>query len=143
MKQLKRLSSLLLLIAILAFAGMSFAPCLTNGSYSFVKETGYAYTSGYASGFCCVVSVIELLLLLKSQKVGASVLGAVLNAVKAFAPLPVLNGFARLLPGGIMGETYYYSLTVWGYAILCLGGIITLLYIIDAAGKKHIEETEE
>lgn len=148
----------ILLILIIFFVALSFAPCIKvkesdkryNGVLDLpgcqliyeseskaetVKSDPQSEAEAFARnlfwGICICCSIAEMALLLKSRRPSASIFGAVLNGIKTAAPVLLMNPWSELLSWMTGSKIYRYSYMGWGCVLLGLGGLIFLLYILD------------
>lgn len=133
MKYIKS-NKVILLFLLIAFAALSFAPCLTkttSSSLGLIDPNDFSTTvsqENYLPLFCCIVTVPELLLLLCIRR-GFLILGLFLNLIKTFAPLIFVN--LRTLVIELIGQAHStYTFSIVGYILAGLGIVISVLYIV-------------
>ena len=134
----RNLITLSLLIAgLLAFAALSFGPCVdttkaASFSPSYISDDLPVVTSttGYLPKFCCLVTVLELLLLIPRPRIWLRIVGMLLCGAKMFFPLRLLR-FFELIFTDIGGSSRHFSLNTLGYGLIALGGLVLLAYLAD------------
>ncbi len=131
----KEAINLILLVALIAAAGLSFAPCIREISENVISVDGIPAGSisyedyPFVPFFFCIVTGIEILLLLLKGTAVSRIMGLTLHLLKAFASLwLILNGWFVPM-GGLY--TYRYMLTAPGYLleVVCIAALI--LYVFD------------
>lgn len=126
-------SKVVILILLLLSTAFSFFPCIKIiKTYVAGVDQGEVYVEycSYLPAFFCIVSLIEILLLLiKFISIRLRVVGSVLTVFKIFIPIFLYKGGVFDTCGGLISTNYHFSLLGW---ILVLLGLLTVsLYIVN------------
>lgn len=145
MKNLSVMKKILIAINII-FAAMSFGPCFREMRVSMLpllpiesmEESGF---KGYLPWFCVTIVIIEILLML-SKKKSMSIIGMSLNLIKTFVTYKLFEFVGRIIApiGGLY--SLQYDFTTWGKALIGVGCIITVLYLIEFIVSLRKKSTE-
>ena len=148
----------ILLILIIFFVALSFAPCIKvkesdkryNGIFHLsgcqtideseskpetTKTDPQSEAEDYArkifSSICISCSIAEIVLLFRGRIPSASIIGVALNVIKTAAPMLLMNPWCEFISWTSGSAIYRYSYTIWGYVLIGLGGLVCFLYILD------------
>ena len=130
-KQIKIIFAVLTLV----FFALTFAPCIIETHEDIIVsaslEKSYVEYSGYGSSLCAVISIIELLLLFRSNEQWSRIVRLILILIKTAAPLPLKKlELAIFQPfAGLTQITYSYN---WiGYLLIGFGSLLFILNLAE------------
>ena len=125
-----------LFIALLVFAALSFAPCFECKTVSLFSDIhgeipARTESYGYIPVLSCLVSGLELILLLFPPKTVLRIIGIALTAIKTLVPFPLFRILLLLFMNadGLTSTTLSKTPIVYGLQII--GAITALLYLWD------------
>lgn len=126
---------LILAVLIVGLTALSFAPCIAcTSGFAFLGEERQISTKGYMPLLCAALSLFELTLLFLCSGTGVRIAGLVLDLVAAGSPLPLYRGMEWLndycFTTIVARDRCFYSLMPMGYAILALGAVIAVFYLL-------------
>ena len=133
-----------LTVLTLVFCALSFAPCIKE-THVYLIDSDYLDKSfveylGYCPKLCAVISAIELLLLLRSNKLWSRIFRLILILIKTAAPLPLIKLVSEMREtlGGLYGITYSYN---WiGYLLIGFGSLLFILNLVQLLLYRSIKD---
>lgn len=134
--------NLLLIAALIAFAAVSFGPCIMDAVTYVIKvdglgDGGYMVDYlPYAPIFVCFVTALELLLVIISNRRWARVLGILLHVFKSAVPFLLYRLRVFEKTGGLF--SHEYSLSWLGYILLVISLGALALYICDLKKDRRV-----
>ena len=126
-KTKKRTLNIALIAALAILAAVSFGPCLLRTSYGMIANSGHSeYVSYFPKAFC-VVSVVEIILVVVSGRRFVRLIGLLLHLVKTVGPFFV----SSYLGNAIADKTVRYSFTWLGLILIGISVGVAGLYLYD------------
>lgn len=127
---------IILLILICVFAVLSFFPCIEvylRSGLDMNTTLEFSHYSGYLTFVSVTASAVEFFLLYRKQGLVPKVIGLVLDLLATAGALPLYRWgdmWWLSLMGGIVPQIRDYSLSPWGYAIVSVGTVIAIFYLM-------------
>lgn len=124
-------------LLLIAFAALSFAPCLVKTTHSWLgviidgertETTVTVSRQNYLPLFCCIVTLLELCLF-RCTRSGFILLGLFLNLIKTIVPIIAAN-LETLIQELFSAASTTYSFSAVGYILVGLSIVISILYIV-------------
>ena len=144
MNKQQKLKKLLLIIVIVVLSALSFGPCIREIN-TYIIQTGdllgddsYVELLPYNPVLFCFVSIIEIILIITTNRRFFRIIGIVLHLFKMAVPFILYRMGLFLQLGGLVSTTYKVS---WfGYILLITGIGVLVLYGFEL--KKPIRTSD-
>lgn len=125
--------NLLLVFSLVALAAISFGPCIREiKTYvvlrDLIQPTNYVESLPYSPLFFCIVSAIEIVLVIVSNRRVLRLIGMIMHLFKMVVPFALYRMGIFLMIGDPV-KTYTFSLV--GYVLLAVGIVTLILYGVD------------
>ena len=134
MKKVKEINWLLIFSLVIS-AAVSFGPCIRQLNTYIIPtghlsgSEGFVESLPYMPFFFCIVSAIEIVLVIVSNRRVLRLIGMVLHLFKMVVPFTLYSLGVFEMAGGLVATTYTFS---WvGYVLLGIGVITLILYVSD------------
>ena len=125
--------NMLLLLSLVILAVISFGPCIKVYAINIIRPVEllepirYKGSLSYSPFFFCTISLIEIALIIVSNRRAFRLIGMIMHILKMLFPITLY----RMGVFWSIGEAYKYTFSWVGYVLLALGIVILILYGFD------------
>ena len=133
MKKIKEIN-LSLIFSLVVLAAISFGPCIRDLSTLVLTPRSSVKTLPYTPFFFCIVSAIEIILIIVSNHRVFRLIGMILHLFKMLIPYALYQmGVLQMIDGA----SHTYTLSWGGYVLFSVGIAALIFYGFDIIKNGH------